>query len=241
MRVEVFTFLVAGAICVAGALGVVLLRNPVHNALSLVATLFGVAVLFIAQEAYFLAAIQVIVYAGAIVVLFLFVIMLLGVDRAEELERDPFRTRRTAAIIGGAVLLAGSLALLLAAGQRATGARSVTGSLDPDVSDVERLGRALFTDYVFAFEITALLLTVAVVGAVVLTRRTAGPPIDLEEFPDGTAMDVWSAAHLVESEPEFEADPDDETPDEPAGSDDDVDVLVGEAGSDPDDETDGAR
>jgi len=240
MRVEVFTFLVAGAICVAGALGVVLLRNPVHNALSLVATLFGVAVLFIAQEAYFLAAIQVIVYAGAIVVLFLFVIMLLGVDRAEELERDPFRTRRTAAIIGGAVLLAGSLALLLAAGQRATGARSVTGSLDPDVSDVERLGRALFTDYVFAFEITALLLTVAVVGAVVLTRRTAGPPIDLEEFPDGTAMDVWSAAHLVESEPEFEADPDDETPDEPAESDEDVDVLVGEAGSDPDDETEGA-
>ncbi len=83
MRVEMFTFLVAGAICLGGALGVVLFRNPVHNALSLVATLFGVAVLFIAQEAYFLAAIQVIVYAGAIVVLFLFVIMLLGVDRAE--------------------------------------------------------------------------------------------------------------------------------------------------------------
>ena len=216
MRVEVFTFLIAGAICVAGALGVVLLRNPVHNALSLVATLFGVAVLFIAQEAYFLAAIQVIVYAGAIVVLFLFVIMLLGVDRAEQLERDPFRTRRTAAIIGGAVLLAGSLALLLAAGQRATGASSVTGSLDPDVSDVERLGRSLFTDDVFAFEITALLLTVAVVGAVVLTRRTAGPPIDLEEFPDGTAMDAWVAEHPVEPGP------DDDPTEDPEQSEGDV-------------------
>ena len=71
----------------SGALGVVLRSNPVHCALSLVMTLFGIAVLFIAQEAQFLAAVQVIVYAGAIVVLFLFVIMLLGVDSAEDLER----------------------------------------------------------------------------------------------------------------------------------------------------------
>ncbi len=195
MRVEVFTFLVAGAICIAGALGVVLFRNPVHNALSLVATLFGVAVLFIAQEAYFLAAIQVIVYAGAIVILFLFVIMLLGVDRTEAIERDPFRLWRTITILGGAVLLAGTVAILLAAGQRATGREALTAPLDPSVTDVERLGRAIFTDYVFAFEITALLLTVAVVGAVVLTRRTTGAPIDLEEFPDGTAYDVWLSDH----------------------------------------------
>ena len=93
MRVEMFTFLIAGAIVLGGALGVVLLRNPVHNALSLVATLFGVAVLFVIQEAYFLAAIQVIVYAGAIVILFLFVIMFLGVDRIEATERDPLRNR----------------------------------------------------------------------------------------------------------------------------------------------------
>ncbi len=96
MRVEMFTFLVTGAICLGGALGVVLLRNPVHNALSLVATLFGVAVLFIAQEAYFLAAVQVIVYAGAIVVLFLFVIMLLGVDRSQQLGREPILGQRPA-------------------------------------------------------------------------------------------------------------------------------------------------
>lgn len=215
MRVEVFTFLVAGAICLFGAFGVVLFRNPVHNALSLVATLFGVAVLFIAQEAYFLAAIQVIVYAGAIVVLFLFVIMLLGVDRAEALEHDPFTGRRLAAIIGGVALLGGSLAVLLAAGQRATGAESSTAPLDPALGDVERLGRVLFTDYVFAFEITALLLTVAVIGAVVLTRRTVGEPIDLVDFPEGTALDVWEADHAVA---------DDERDDEFAdGLDDEVD------------------
>nr|MDQ6928462.1 NADH-quinone oxidoreductase subunit J [Actinomycetota bacterium] len=76
-------FAIAGAATLAGGLGVVLASNPVHSALMLVMTLFGVAVLFVAQQAHFLAAVQVIVYAGAIVVLFLFVIMLLGVDRSE--------------------------------------------------------------------------------------------------------------------------------------------------------------
>ena len=81
--VDGFVFVVASAIVLLSALGVVLARNPVHSALMLVLTLFGVAVLFVAQQAHFLAAVQVIVYAGAIVVLFLFVIMLLGVDKTE--------------------------------------------------------------------------------------------------------------------------------------------------------------
>ena len=74
-------FVVAAAAVLAGALGVVLSTHPVHSALMLVLTLFGIAVLFVAQQAHFLAAVQVIVYAGAIVVLFLFVIMLLGIDK----------------------------------------------------------------------------------------------------------------------------------------------------------------
>ena len=77
---EEITFFVAAAIMVSGALGVVISRNPVHSALFLIQTLVGVAVLFVLQEAHFLAAVQVVVYAGAIVILFLFVIMLLGVD-----------------------------------------------------------------------------------------------------------------------------------------------------------------
>lgn len=187
MRVEMFTFLVAGAICLGGALGVVVLRNPVHNALSLVATLFGVAVLFIAQEAYFLAAIQVIVYAGAIVVLFLFVIMLLGVDRTEALERDPVPGQRVLGILAGGAVLGLSLVVLLAARQRVTG-RPAAGDAGEGLADIDRLGRVLFTDHVFAFEITAVLLTVAVVGAVVLARRSTRPPIDLDEFPEGSAV-----------------------------------------------------
>ena len=91
-------FVVAGVAILVGALGVVLARNPVHSALLLVLTLFGVAVLFVTQQADFLAAVQVIVYAGAIVVLFLFVIMLLGVDRQENLAAEPLRGQRPTAV-----------------------------------------------------------------------------------------------------------------------------------------------
>ena len=188
MRVEMFTFLVTGAICLAGALGVVLFRNPVHNALSLIATLFGVAVLFIAQEAYFLAAIQVIVYAGAIVILFLFVIMLLGVDKAERIDTEPILGQRPAAVLTGIAILGLSLTALLSSAARITGEQSVMAALDPG-DDIGLLGRTLFTDYIFAVEITAVLLTVAVVGAVVLARRAAAP-IDLDEFPEGTTADL---------------------------------------------------
>src|SRR5438270_11036335 len=104
-------FLVAAAAVLAGALGVVTSRNPVHAALMLVLTLFGVAVLFVAQQAHFLAVVQVIVYAGAIVVLFLFVIMLLGVDKQENLDVDPLGGQRSAAAAVGMVGL-GLLALV---------------------------------------------------------------------------------------------------------------------------------
>ena len=100
--VDTLVFIVAAAICLTGALGVILARNPVHSALMLVMTLFGIAVLFVAQEAHFLAAVQVIVYAGAIVVLFLFVIMLLGVDRAQNLELSILPIQRWAALVFGA-------------------------------------------------------------------------------------------------------------------------------------------
>ncbi|MCX6512258.1 MAG: NADH-quinone oxidoreductase subunit J, partial [Actinobacteria bacterium] len=87
-------FTVAALGCLVGALGVVLARNTVHAALALVLTLFGIAVLFIEQEADFLAAVQVIVYAGAVVVLFLFVIMFLGVDRREEFGMEVLSAQR---------------------------------------------------------------------------------------------------------------------------------------------------
>jgi NADH-quinone oxidoreductase subunit J len=172
--VELVVFVIAGAACLAGALGVVLSENPVHAALSLVGTLFGIAVLFVAQEANFLAAVQVIVYAGAIVVLFLFVIMLLGVDRLENLRVEPLVGQRAAAAVVALGILALSVGALASTGYEVTG---FVGEIDSSVPDIERLGESLFTDYVFAFEITAVLLVIAVVGAVALARRTREPEI----------------------------------------------------------------
>jgi NADH-quinone oxidoreductase subunit J len=167
--IELIVFAVAGLACLAGAVGVVASSNPVHAALSLVGTLFGIAVLFVAQEANFLAAVQVIVYAGAIVVLFLFVIMLLGVDRAEDLRVEPLGggQRVTAAVVAAGILGL-VLTTLASTGWDATGA---VGELDESVPDINQLGEAVFTRYLYAFEITSILLVIAVVGAVLLARR----------------------------------------------------------------------
>jgi NADH-quinone oxidoreductase subunit J len=175
---ELLVFVIAAVIILAGAVGVVVSPNPVHSALCLVATLFGVAVLFVAEDAHFLAAVQVIVYAGAIVVLFLFVIMLLGVDRAESLKTEPLGGQRPMAAAAGFGLLGVALIAMFVT-QRdfdtvAVGARSKVGQLSGPASDnVRKLGQALFTDYLFAFEITSVLLVIAVVAAVVLARRAA--------------------------------------------------------------------
>jgi NADH-quinone oxidoreductase subunit J len=169
---ELAVFVVAAAVCVGGALGVVASRNPVHAALSLVATLFGVAVLFVAQEANFLAAVQVIVYAGAIVVLFLFVIMFLGVDRAENLRVEPLGAgQRIAAGLLGVGVVALVLAALADTSGEATGVHQAVGPLSARGNDIEVLGEAIFTRYVFAFELTSVLLVIAVVGAVVMVSR----------------------------------------------------------------------
>lgn len=224
---ETFVFVVGALVVLGGALGVILSRNPVHAALSLVASLFGIAVLFVAQDAQLLAAVQVIVYTGAIVVLILFVLMLLGVDQAENLETEPLTGQRPLAVLLGALGLAAVSAVLLlpviaaedgeATTDPLTGesvaaedptfenrvltgqpsalaplteeptvlageegdtptevAADVTGDGVPD-TNIRALGSVLFTNYVFAFETTALLLTIAVVGAVVLARRVRDP------------------------------------------------------------------
>jgi NADH-quinone oxidoreductase subunit J len=167
---DLFVFVVAAAIVLAGAFGVILARNPVHSALMLVMTLFGVAVLFVDQDAHFLAAVQVIVYAGAIVVLFLFVIMLLGVDKVDDLSVEPLGGQRPAAAVL-AIASLGIIVLLALRTAQVTGRASATASLSGEESNLNTLGRALFTDYLFAFEATSALLVIGVVGAVLLARR----------------------------------------------------------------------
>ncbi|HEY3140504.1 MAG TPA: NADH-quinone oxidoreductase subunit J [Acidimicrobiales bacterium] len=175
MTVELFVFVFAAAACLAGAIGVIVSRNPVHAALSLVGTLFGIAVLFLAQDANFLAAVQVIVYAGAIVVLFLFVIMFLGVDQVENLRIEPLGAgQRIAAVVLGTGIVALVVMALWSTDWEATGRHSAYQALAKEGQpDINVLGEALFTRYVFAFELTSVLLVIAVLGAVVLARRSA--------------------------------------------------------------------
>ena len=167
---EAVVFFACAAAVLGGALGVVLARNPVHSALWLLTTLVSVAVLFLQLEAALVAAIQIVVYASAIVVLFLFVITLLGVDKHENLH-DSRKLQRPAAILLGLLLAAGIIAI--ADGHWATGAHGTRGALAaPRSGNVETLAKSLFTDFIWPFEITAVLLVIAVVGGVVLARRS---------------------------------------------------------------------
>jgi NADH-quinone oxidoreductase subunit J len=186
--VDVLVFAVSALIVVGGALGVILSPNPVHSALSLIASLFGVAVLFIAQEAHFLAVVQVVVYAGAIVVLFLFVLMLLGVDVAEDMRVEPLAGQRVTAVVLALALAGLVLAGLFVSGPgddrgniALTGRESLTSPLRDDTPDIVQLGRDLFTRNILAFEVTGILLTIAVLGAVVLVRNRGGQDLVAED------------------------------------------------------------
>jgi NADH-quinone oxidoreductase subunit J len=194
VTVEAAIFFIAAALALGGALGVVLARNPVHAALLLVVTLVAVAIFFLIQEAQLVAAVQVIVYAGAIVVLFLFVIMLLGVDREESL-RDPIPYQRPAAVALGAILLAEIF--VLAGRTWATGATSARGSVrrqvdGQDLGNIQRVARTMFTDFLWAFELTAVLLVIAVVGAVVLARHS-GQRAQLDEHEHAIEQQITEA------------------------------------------------
>ena len=169
----VLVFVTAATLILVGAISVIAVKKPVHAAISLIVTLFGVAVAFVAQSADFLAAVQIIVYAGAIVVLFLFVIMFLGVDRHEGVRVDPLVGQRPFAFVGVVITVAG-LIVLMARSHWVTGATSVANAgagLGTGQFNVRQLGSAVFTTYLFAFEATAVLLIIAVVGAVLLARR----------------------------------------------------------------------
>jgi NADH-quinone oxidoreductase subunit J len=192
--VDVIVFLVSAAIVIGGALGVILSTHPVRAALSLIASFFGVAVLFVLQEAHFLALVQIVVYAGAIVVLFLFVIMLLGVDSTEDLAVEPLAGQRVGAVVIGALTLALVLGGLFLSGPGGddgsvalTGQPSRTRTLEiPEgQGDVDLLADDLFSRNLLAFEATALLLTIATVGAVVLVRNRGAEDLVVDE--PGTA------------------------------------------------------
>ena len=161
-------FIVFGAIALGAALAMIFQRNSIYAALLLVLNLLCVAVLFLSLGAEFLFASQIIVYAGAIVILFLFVIMLLGVDRTEILtEPHSFQTRQI--VIGGisALVLIGAIAPVLTSKTLSAKLPAVA----KDFGTPQAIGGVLFQTYLLPFELTGLLLLVATIGILMLAKR----------------------------------------------------------------------
>lgn len=171
-------FAVGALLILGGAFGVILLRNPVHCALMLVVTLFGVAVEFIDESADFLAAVQIIVYAGAVVILFLFVIMFLGVDRRESIGKEPLRGQKPIALVLGVVTV---IEILVVSRTKhwTTGYHSFAGALHGPGSNIAKLGQSVYTRYLLPFEMTSALLVIAVVATVVLARQRERVPAEM--------------------------------------------------------------
>ena len=171
MIVATIAFYVFAAVAVASAVMVIAARNPVHSVLFLILTFFNAAGLFVLMGAEFLAMILVIVYVGAVAVLFLFVVMMLDVDFAE--LREGFLQYMPFGALIGIVLLV-ELVLVLGAWAVSPQAASIVAAPAPvpgDVTNTEAIGAILYTDYVYYFQAAGIVLLVAMIGAIVLTLR----------------------------------------------------------------------
>jgi NADH-quinone oxidoreductase subunit J len=171
MTLDLVLFLVLALVAIATALGLLLSRNAVYSALFLVLNFVTVAVFYLLLGAPFIAMAQVTVYAGAIMVLFLFVIMLLGADALPKTDVLPWQKPLA---IFMAVILAGEAAFLLITKARPTGDILQPEAAINSMDNLRQLGIALFSDYLLPFEVTSILLLVAMVGAIVLTHKEKG-------------------------------------------------------------------
>ncbi|CAN5693179.1 NADH-quinone oxidoreductase subunit J [soil metagenome] len=179
------TFAVLAVVMVVGALGVVLLRQPVHAALSLVGTLLTLAVVFVTLQAHFLAAIQVIVYGGAIMVLFLFVIMLLNLQEEATKTRAAYRW----VAYGVGVIAAAAIAVgALLDPRQAPDALAVSEALRG--GSPELIAEVLFGEFMLAFQLVGVLLLTGMVGAVALVQRHNEPPRPGTPLADASRRDA---------------------------------------------------
>ncbi len=169
MSADLVLFAVAAGLAIAFALARVVQKTPVRSVLSLVVTFFGIAVLAIMLAAPFIAAIIMIVYAGAILVLFLFVIMLLNLNE-EAREKETRPVQRILGLVAALALGGLLLGLTLRAGKPPVEATAVAARI-PAPDEIPTIGRLLFSDYLFAFEAVAVLLLAAAVGALILSKR----------------------------------------------------------------------
>lgn len=171
MTVDLILFLILAAVSVATAAGMLFSRNAVYSALFLVLNFASIAVFYLLLSAPFIAMAQITVYAGAIMVLFLFVIMLLGAEQLAPIKVLPWQ--RPLAIGLAAILVAETTYLLIARANLAADIIPPAETVNT-VGELQRLGMALFNQYLLPFEVTSVLLLVAMVGAIVLTKKEKG-------------------------------------------------------------------
>jgi len=190
-----FFYLFAG-VCIASAVMVVASRNPVHSVLYLILAFVNAAGLFVMLGAEFLAMILIVVYVGAVAVLFLFVVMMLDVDFAE-LQQGALQYLPFGVIVGGIFLVE----LLLVVGTWALGpdaSQAIASPIPPlaNVTNTEALGRVLYTRYVYFFQASGMVLLVAMVGAIVLTLRHK-PKVKRQNVADQIARTKATAIEIV--------------------------------------------
>ncbi len=182
MNAEFIVFVIFAASAIFGALTLVSARNPVYSAMGLLLTMLSMAVFYVLLDAHFIAVVQVLIYAGAVMTLFLFVIMLIGVDKRESREEQiPFH-RPMVAILGGGLIF-----LLLLAGR---GAWVVIDRGLEQVGAIEDISEALFGTWMLPFQATILLLTIAAVGSIALARYESEPVADREDGPRPVPADT---------------------------------------------------
>ncbi len=185
-------FIILATVLVAGGVGVITLRQPVHAALALVGTILALAVTYVTLQAHFLAAIQVIVYAGAIMVLFLFVIMLLNVSNPFQKSTMPWL--KPAAWVAGVLLAVSVGAVGLLMSRPLPDATVVAAALRGGGADA--IGEALFSDYLLAFHLVGVLLLTGVIGAVSLVQRAAPETRPISQRQSGSRDPEGTQVHL---------------------------------------------
>ncbi|MDP3383585.1 MAG: NADH-quinone oxidoreductase subunit J [Phenylobacterium sp.] len=199
MALQAIAFYLLATVTIGSGLAVVSVRNPVHSVLFLILTFFSAAGLFLLLGAEFLAMLLVVVYVGAVAVLFLFVVMMLDVDFGA-LKQGFARYAPVGAVVGGVLAIEMIIvATAVARGGAASGAREPMSALD-GLSNTETIGRVLYTDYVYFFQAAGLVLLVAMMGAIVLTLRHK-PGVRRQVIADQVARTAESGMRTVQIKP----------------------------------------
>ena len=196
MDVQAIAFYLLSAVMLVAGLGVVSARNPVHSVLFLITAFFSAAGLFVLLGAEFLAMLLVIVYVGAVAVLFLFVVMMLDVDFAA-LKEGFARYLPLGGLVAGVLVIEMAVVAISVGAGGAAGKNAAPASALGGITNAETIGRVLYTDYVYYFQIAGLVLLVAMVGAIVLTLHHR-PNIRRQVIADQVTRNPATSLRLVD-------------------------------------------